>query len=49
MWCGKSVTLILPTYNEKEASLLSVEEFYATGIPDEIIVINNNAADVTSE
>lgn len=49
MWCGKSVSLILPTYNEKDSIRASIEEFYATGIPDEIIVINNNAAEGTSE
>ncbi len=49
MWCGKSVSLILPTYNEKDSIRASIEEFYATGIPDEIIVVNNNAAEGTSE
>jgi glycosyltransferase involved in cell wall biosynthesis len=49
MWCGKSVSLILPTYNEKDSIRASVEEFHATGIIDEIIVINNNAAAGTSE
>lgn len=48
MWCGKSVTLILPTYNEKDSIRASVEEFHATGILDEIIVVNNNAAEGTS-
>ena len=49
MWCGKSVSLILPTYNEKDSIRASVEEFYATGVLDEIIVVNNNAAAGTSE
>ena len=49
MWCDKSVSLILPTYNEKDSIRASVEEFHATGILDEIIVINNNAAVGTSE
>jgi glycosyltransferase involved in cell wall biosynthesis len=49
MWCGKSVSLILPTYNEKDSIRASVEEFYATGLLDEIIVVNNNAAAGTSE
>jgi glycosyltransferase involved in cell wall biosynthesis len=49
MWYGKSVSLILPTYNEKDSIRASVEEFGATGILDEIIVVNNNAAAGTSE
>lgn len=49
MWCGKSVSLILPTYNEKDSIRASVEEFEATGILDEIIVVNNNAAAGTSD
>ncbi len=49
MWCGKTVSLILPTYNEKDSIRASVEEFYATGVLDEIIVVNNNAAAGTSE
>ena len=49
MWCGKSVSLILPTYNEKDSIRASVQEFHATGLLDEIIVVNNNAAAGTSE
>lgn len=49
MWCGKSVSVILPTYNEKESIRASIREFEATGVVDEIIVINNNAAEGTSE
>ncbi len=49
MWCGERVSLILPTYNEKESIRASIEEFEATGLIDEIIVINNNAAPGTSE
>ncbi len=49
MWNGKKVSLIFPTYNEKDAIRASIEEFDAVGILDEIIVINNNAAEGTSE
>ena len=48
MWCGKRVSLILPTYNEKESIRASIEEFERTGVIDEILVINNNAAAGTS-
>jgi len=49
MWCGKRVSLILPTYNEKDSIRASIEEFDAIGVVDEIIVVNNNAAPGTSE
>jgi glycosyltransferase involved in cell wall biosynthesis len=49
MWCGKRVSLILPTYNEKDSIRACVEEFEQTGVVDEILVINNNAAAGTSE
>ncbi len=49
MWCGRSVSLIFPTYNERDSIRASIEEFWATGVIDEIIVVNNNAAEGTSE
>jgi len=49
MWCGRSVSLIFPTYNERDSIRSSIEEFFATGVIDEIIVVNNNAAPGTSE
>ncbi len=49
MWCGKRVSLILPTYNERDSIRACIEEFRATGVVDEIVVVNNNAAPGTSE
>jgi glycosyltransferase involved in cell wall biosynthesis len=49
VWQGKSVTIILPTYNEKDSIRASIESFAALGIADEILAINNNAAPGTSE
>jgi glycosyltransferase involved in cell wall biosynthesis len=49
MWCGKRVSLILPTYNEKGSIRASIEEFERTEVIDEILVVNNNAAPGTSE
>ncbi len=49
MWWGKRVSVILPTYNEKDSIRASIEEFEATGVVDEIVVVNNNAAPGTSE
>lgn len=49
MWRGKRVSVVLPTYNEKDSIRRCIQEFEATGVVDEIIVVNNNAAPGTSE
>jgi len=49
MWYGKKVSVALPTYNEKESIRQCIDRFWETGVVDEIIVCNNNAAPGTSE
>ncbi len=49
MWQGRSVSVILPTYNEKDSIRQVIIDFFATGVVDEVMVINNNAAAGTSE
>ena len=49
MWDGKTVSVIFPTYNEKDSIRAAIEEFFASGAVDEIVVVNNNAAAGTSE
>jgi len=49
MWHGKTVSVVLPTYNEKESIRACIEGFFATGVVDEVVVCNNNAAPGTSE
>jgi glycosyltransferase involved in cell wall biosynthesis len=49
MWHGKKVAVIFPTYNEKDSIRAAVLGYYATGLADEVIVVNNNAAPGTSE
>lgn len=49
MYNGKKVSLILPTYNEKDSIRKVIQDFTNLEIVDEIIVINNNAAKGTSE
>jgi glycosyltransferase involved in cell wall biosynthesis len=49
MWNGKTVSVALPTYNEKESIRACIEAFFATGVVDEIVVCNNNAAPGTSQ
>jgi hypothetical protein len=45
----KTVSVVLPTYNEKDSIRQVILDFFATGVVDEVIVVNNNAAPGTSE
>jgi glycosyltransferase involved in cell wall biosynthesis len=49
MWHDRSISVVLPTYNEKDSIRQVVLDFFATGIVDEVLVVNNNAAAGTSE
>ena len=49
MWEKKTVSVVLPTYNEKESIRQCVDDFFATGLVDEVVVVNNNAAPGTAE
>jgi glycosyltransferase involved in cell wall biosynthesis len=49
MWRGRTVSVIFPTYNEKDSIRAAIQEFFATGVVDEIVVVNNNAVPGTSE
>lgn len=49
MWRGKKVSVIFPTYNEKDSIRAAIEDFFAEGHADEIVVVNNNAAPGTDD
>ena len=49
MWNGKRVSVIFPTYNEKDSIREAIEDFFASGCVDEIVVVNNNAAEGTDD
>jgi len=49
MWHGRTVSVIFPTYNERDSIRESIEEYLATGVVDEVLIVNNNAAPGTSE
>ena len=49
MWKNRKVSVILPTYNEKDSIRDCIEELFSTGVVDEVLVVNNNAAEGTSE
>ncbi|MGF1511099.1 MAG: glycosyltransferase family 2 protein [Myxococcota bacterium] len=49
MWKNQRVSVIFPTFNERASIRAAVEEFWSTGVVDEIVVVNNNATPGTSE
>ena len=49
MWRGKRVSVVFPTYNERDSIYDSIQEFLSTGYVDEVVVVNNNAAAGTDE
>ncbi len=49
MWGDKTVSVIFPTYNEKDSIYACINEFFDTVVVDEIVVVNNNAVAGTSE
>jgi len=49
MWRNKKVSVIFPTYNEKDSIRHAIDDFFASGFVDEIVVVNNNAVEGTDE
>ena len=43
MWNGQTVSVVLMTYAERDSIRGVIEGFAATGVVDEILVVNNNA------
>ena len=49
MYHNRKVSLILPTYRERDSIRQVINDFESLGLVDEILVINNNAVEGTSE
>ncbi len=49
MWGDKKVSVIFPTYNEKDSIREAIKDFFVSGYVDEIIVVNNNAVEGTDD
>ena len=49
MWKGKTVSVVFSTYREKASIRSSIEDFFNTGLVDEIVVVNNNAEPGTDD
>lgn len=49
MYRNKTVSLVLPAYNEEASIVQVIKDFLKTGVVDEIIVVDNNSKDATVE
>lgn len=49
MWNGRTVSVVLMTYAERDSIRAVIEEFFALGVVDEVLVVNNNAQAGTVE
>jgi glycosyltransferase involved in cell wall biosynthesis len=49
MWNGKTVSVVLMTYAERDSIRSVIEGFFATGLVDEVVVVDNNAEVGTRE
>ncbi|HYH11526.1 MAG TPA: methyltransferase domain-containing protein [Thermomicrobiales bacterium] len=49
MWNGQEVSVVLGTYAEKDSIRAVIDAFFATGVVDEVVVVNNNAEPGTTE
>jgi glycosyltransferase involved in cell wall biosynthesis len=49
MWNGRTVSVVLGTYAERDSIYEVIQGFFATGVVDEVVVVNNNAEPGTTE
>ncbi|MDP2705033.1 MAG: glycosyltransferase [Patescibacteria group bacterium] len=49
MWQGKKVSVVFSTYREKGSIRRMIDDYFATGFVDEVVVVNNNAEPGTDE
>lgn len=48
MFGDKRVSVVFPAYNEESHIRRAVEDFYSSGVVDEVIVVDNNSRDATA-
>lgn len=49
MYKGKSVSVVIPTYNEAASIRDIINGFFTTGLVDEVVVVDNNALGNTAD
>ena len=48
MYGRYTVSVVLPAYNEESGVRAAIEDFFATGVVDEVVVVDNNSRDRTA-
>jgi glycosyltransferase involved in cell wall biosynthesis len=48
MWNARTVSIVLPAYNEERYIRSAVEDFFLDGVVDEVVVVDNNSRDRTA-
>ena len=48
MWNGENVSVVLMTYAERDSIRSVIDGFFATGVVDEVVVVDNNSRDGTA-
>jgi len=46
---SKTISVVLPAYNEEQYIRAAVEDFLSTGVVDEVVVVDNNSRDGTAD
>jgi glycosyltransferase involved in cell wall biosynthesis len=49
MYGSKTVSIVLPAYNEAPFIRRAIEDFYSLAVVDEVVVVDNNSRDATAE
>jgi glycosyltransferase involved in cell wall biosynthesis len=49
MWHSKTISIVLPAYNEERYIRPAIEDFFVKGLVDEVIVVDNNSRDRTAD
>jgi len=49
MYLGKKISVVISTYREKGSIKRVIDDYFATGFVDEVVVVNNNAEAGTDE
>ena len=49
MFEGKTVSVVIPTYNEEQSIRAVIDGFFATGFVTEVVAVNNNARGNTAD
>lgn len=48
MYGSRTVSVVLPAYNEEHSIVSAIEEFFVEGVVDEVVVVDNNSRDRTA-